>query len=230
MGWKNSQYAGYSHRRYTPTPVEENPALRPRLEKLKEENLAASTREFVESLLEFFNKRGGLTKNQLIGFEKIESRFSPQEQAKLVLWEKEYLKQHLSDAKIIAEYYMRSGYYTTLATNIITDAKFVPARSEYYRMVNNKYAMKVLEAFKATPRFEKNTKVQLRSTIGNTGYEYNLRPLRSRICFVLANDLPIINATAGAKRYKVLPMGASEPVEIDEKHLMKPNRKGKYSQ
>ena len=46
--------------RYTPTPVEENPALRPRLEKLKEENLAASTREFVESLLEFFNKRGGL--------------------------------------------------------------------------------------------------------------------------------------------------------------------------
>jgi len=46
---------------------------------------------------------------------------------------------------------------------------------------------------------------------------------------VLANNLPIVNATAGAKRYKVLPMGASEPVDLDEKHLMKPNKKGKYS-
>jgi len=57
----------------------------------------------------------------------------------------------------------------------------------------------------------------------------HLRPLRSRLAFVLANNLPIVNATAGAKRYKVLPMGASEPVDLDEKHLMKPNKKGKYS-
>jgi len=229
MGWNKRQYAGYSQRKYTPTPVEENPLLGPRLEKIKKEVNNPKTKEFLASLSEFFLKKGGLTEKQLASFEKIESRFSPHEQAKLVLWENEYRKQHLSDAKIIAEYYMRSGYYTTLATNIMTDDKFVPARAEYYRMVNNKYAMKVLEAFKAIPRFEKNMKVQLRSTIGNTGYEYNLRPLRSRICFVLANDLPIRNATAGAKRYKVLPMGASEPIEIDEKHLMKPNKKGKHS-
>jgi len=229
MGWKQRQYAGYSQARYTPTPVQENPLLAARLEKIKKEVTNPKTKEFLISLSDFFLKKGGLTERQLASFEKIESRFSPHEQAKLVLWENEYRKQHLNDAKIIAEYYMRTGYYTTIATNIITDDKFVPGQAEYSRMVNNKYAMKVLEAFKAIPRFEKNTKVQLRATVGNTGYEYNLRSLRSRICFVLANDLPIRNATAGAKRYKVLPMGASEPVEVDEKHLMKPNRKGKYS-
>ena len=229
MGWKQRQYAGYSHRTHAPTPVEENPLLGPRIEKIKKEVKNPKTQEFLTSLSEFFLKKGGLTEKQLASFIKIESRFSPHEQAKLVLWENEYRKQHLSDAKIIADYYARSGYYTTLATSIITDAKFVPARAEYYRMVNNKYAMKVLEAFKAIPRFEKNVKVQLRSTVGDTSYEYNLRSFRSRICFVLANDLPIRNATAGAKRYKVLPMGASDPIEVDEKHLMKPNRKGKYS-
>ena len=229
MGWKQTQYAGYSRTRYSPTPVVENPLLGARLEKIKKEVDNLKTKEFLISLSDFFLKKGGLTERQLASFEKIESRFSPHEQAKLVLWENEYRKQHLSDAKIIAEYYMRSGYYTTIATNIITDDKFVPGQAEYSRMVNNKYAMKVLEAFKAVPRFEKNAQVQLRSTIGNTGYEYNLRSLRSRICFVLANDLPIRNATAGAKRYKVLPMGASNPIEIDEKHLMKPNRKGKHS-
>jgi hypothetical protein len=229
MGWKQRSYAGYSRTRYAPASVVENPLLGARLEKIKKEVTNPKTKEFLDSLSDFFLKKGGLTERQLTSFEKIESRFSPHEQAKLVLWEKEYRKQYLSDAKIIAEYYMRSGYYTTIATNIITDDKFVPSQAEYSRMANNKYAMKVLEASKAFPRFEKNAQVQLRSTIGNTGYEYNLRSLRSRICFVLANDLPIRNATAGAKRYKVLPMGASEPIEVDEKHLMKPNRKGKYS-
>jgi len=227
MGWNKRRYAGYST--HTPQPVEENPLLGPRIEKIRKEVKNPKTQEFLISLSEFFTRKGGLTEKQLISFEKIESRFSPHEQAKLVLWENEYRKHHLSDAKIIAEYYTRTGYYTTVATNIITDQGFVPQRAEYYRMVNNKYATKVLEAFKAIPRFEKNAQVQLRSTVGNTGYEHRLRPLRSRICFVLANDLPIKNATAGAKRYKVLPMGASEPIEIDEKHLMKPNRKGKYA-
>jgi hypothetical protein len=124
---------------------------------------------------------------------------------------------------------MRSGYFTDVASKITTDEDFIPGKSKYQKMVNNKYASKVLIAFKAEPKFLQGAKVQLRATVGNTGYEYGLRQLRSRICFVLANDLPIRNATAGAKRYKVLPMGSSDPIEVDEKHLMKPNKKGKYS-
>ena len=226
MNWSRS-YAGYT--RSTPKEVRENPNLGPRLEKIKKENLAANTREFVESLLDFFNKRGGLTENQLASFEKIESRWSPHERVKLEIWEKEYRANHLNDAKIVAEYYSRTGYFSTVAGKILTEEAFVPSHKNFNRMIKNKYATKVLEAHKAEPRFIKNSMVQLRSTVGNTTMDRNLRSLRSRLCFVLANDLPIRNATAGAKRYKVLPMGSSDPVELDEKHLMKPNKKGKYS-
>ena len=179
--------------------------------------------------MEFFNKKGGLTENQLASFEKIESRFSPQEKAKFDSRKKEYLKNHLSDAKIIAEYYSRSGYFTVLANNILEDQFYVPSKNKYEKMINNQYAAKVLAAHKADPKFEKNQMVQIRSTVGNAVIERHLRPLRSRLGFVLANDLPIVNATAGAKRYKVLPMGTTDPVDFDEKHLMKPNKKGKYS-
>ena len=54
-----------------------------RLEKIKKEELSPGTLEFINSLLDFFEKRGGLTQNQLNSFEKIESRFSPQEKAKI---------------------------------------------------------------------------------------------------------------------------------------------------
>jgi len=222
-------FAGYGRTRYTPTPIIENPKLRLRLEKIKKEDLDPRTREFIISLSEFFAKKGGLSEKQLESFEKIESRYSPHEQAKLVLWQNEYQKNHKSDAKIVAEYYMRSGYFTDVASKITTDEDFIPGKSKYNKMVNNKYASKVLLAFKSEPKFAVNTKVQLRATVGNTGYEYNMRPLRSRICFVLANNLPIKNATAGAKRYQILPMGESKPIEVDEKHLMKPNKKGKYT-
>lgn len=226
MNWSRS-YAGYS--RSAPKEVKENPTLGPRLEKIKKENLAANTREFVESLFDFFNKRGGLTENQLTSFEKIESRWSPQERVKLKIWEKEYRDDHLDDAKIVAEYYSYTGYFSTIAGKILTDETFVPPQKNFNRMMKNKYAAKILEAHKAEPRFNKNSLVQLRSTVGTTSSDMNLRSLRSRLCFVLANDLPIRNATAGAKRYRVLPMGSSDPVELDEKHLMKPNKKGKSS-
>jgi len=202
--------------RSVPKEVKENPNLGPRLEKIKKENLAVSTREFVDSLLDFFNKRGGLTENQLASFEKIESRWSPQERVKLEIWEKKYRTEYLADAKIIAEYYSRTGYFSTVASHIITDETFVPSQKTFNRMMKNKYAAKVLEAHKAEPRFIKNSMVQLRASVGETAIERHLRSMRSRLCFVLANDLPIRNATAGAKRYKVLPMGS-----VPQLNLMK---------
>jgi len=217
------------NKNYQPKTIKENPELGPRLEKIKKENLDQSTIEFIDSLLDFFKKKGGLTDNQVTAFQKIESRFSPHEKVKLELWKKEYLEHYLKKAKIIAEYYSRTGYFTILATKILQDEKFVPSKQELKKMMMNTYAAKVLEANKAEPKFAINAKVQVRSTVGTATMDKHLRPLRSRLAFVLANNLPIVNATAGAKRYKVLPMGASEPVDLDEKHLMKPNKKGKYS-
>jgi SNF2 family DNA or RNA helicase len=133
------------------------------------------------------------------------------------------------DTKIVAEYYSRSGYFSTLADNILKSEGFVPTRREYTKMVENKYAQKVLDAHRADPKFDVNQVVQIRSTLGKNIAEHHLRHFRHRRCFVLANDLPIKNSTAGAKRYSLLPMGSSDVIELDEKHLMKPNRKGKTS-
>ena len=69
--------------KYTSKEVIKNPKLTRRLKKIEEENLPPKTREFIVSLLDFFNKNGGLTENQLSAFEKIESRWSPQEKIKL---------------------------------------------------------------------------------------------------------------------------------------------------
>ena len=205
------------------------PKLEARIKKILDENLNDTTRTFVESIYEYFQSAHKLTERQLEAFQKIESRWSPQEKRKFNEWAQEYINTYKSDAGIIASYYMKAGYFVSLASKIQEDDSFVPSRKDFMRMYNNKYAQKVLTATTSEPKFATGDMVQLRSTVGNNWQDKHLKKLKLRKCFVLENDLPVVNAVGGAKRYKVLPMGTSEPLEIDERFLMKPNKRGRNS-
>ena len=220
-------YAGYSYPRYAPTEIKENPSLGPRIEKVKKENLDDRTAEFVLSLADFFKKKGGLSEKQLRSFEKIESRFSPQEKKKLEEWSKEYFEKHIETAKIVAKYYITAGYFSNIAVPILDDPNHVPPKSAYERMSNNKYAQKVLEESSRDPKFEVNDMAQIRSTAGKNQKERCLSGFQNRLCIILNNKMPIISSCKGAKRYKILPLGSSKTLNVEERHLMNPNKKGK---
>ena len=215
-------------RTYQPTPVIENPKLEQRLAKVCKEDLDENSKKFIESLIDFYKRKNGLTEKQLSSFERIESRFSPEAKIAWEDWKKEYLENFIDDTKIVAKYYCGTGYYSKIANNICNTEGYIPTIKDYKRIVNNKYAQKVLENTKLTPRFTQGQKVQMRSTIGTTNSDWELRPFQSRICFVISVDHKIPSAVNGGKKYSVLPMGASEAIECEERHLMKPNKKGKY--
>jgi hypothetical protein len=197
-----------------------------RIEKLLGESLNNDTVNFLQSIKVFWNTRGYLTPGQQHSLEKIESRFSPQEKEKFEKWKKDYLKSYKEKAKIVALYYVEAGYYVTSARKILRDELYIPTEKQYRRMVENKYAQKILTATYATPKFDIDQIVQIRSKV-SSDYEWrNLKGYENRLAFVIANDLPVVNAVKGAKRYRILPMGSTELVEIDERFLMKPNKRG----
>jgi hypothetical protein len=197
-----------------------------RIDKLLGESLNSDTVSFLESIKDHWISRGYLTSGQKHSLEKIESRFSPQEKEKFEKWKEEYLKSHKKEAKIIARYYVEAGYYVTSARKVLRDDSYIPTKKQYKRMVENKYAQKILTATYATPKFDIDQIVQIRSKV-SSAYEFrNLKGYENRLAFVIANDLPIVNAVKGAKRYRILPMGSVELLEIDERFLMKPNRRG----
>jgi hypothetical protein len=209
--------------------MDRNPNLGARIDKILTENLSLNTREFVKSLQSFYQKNQALTKRQSESFQKIESAWSPAQKKLFENWSRQYVEEYKEDAKIIAEYYATAGYYTSMSHKILDDDSLVPNRKDFLKMYNNSYAQKVLVATKSKPLFEVNGLVQMRATIGKTWSERHMSKFKLRKCIVLANDLPIKNAVKGAKRYRVLPMGSSEPIEIDERFLMKPNKRGKNS-
>lgn len=201
-----------------------------KVDKLLKEDISESTKEFLLSLKSFYKFNGSLTDRQLKSLEKIESRFSPEQKKMWDEWVTLYRDNFKSDAKIVARYYQRAGYYTKLANSIVNEEDYVPTRHDLDRIINNKYAQKVLQQTKAEPRFNVDQQVQIRSLKSKRWAVRDIQQYSERICFVLRNDLEVINAYKGGKRYLVLPMSAPEPIEIDERYLMKPNRRGKYSE
>lgn len=203
----------------------DNPNIGKRLQALMGEQLSTSSRSFVSSLLDYFQRHDSLTESQYEHFEKIESRFSKDEKSKFLEWKREYLANHRPDATIVAKYYQKAGYYTDLSSNIVSDEDFVPTKSQYKKITGNKYAQKVIEETNREPKYSVGEQVKIRATVGKFARDSHLRSLAERLCFVLRTDLDVVSAVNGGKRYQVLPMMESTPIEIDERHLKKAKRK-----
>lgn len=221
------RYSNYYNRSRPSATIRKDPGLRSRLDKILNEDLNNESRAFVTSLSDFYNKNQGLSDRQLTSFEKIESRFSPQEKAALAIWTETYQKEHLEDAKIVSRYYLSTGYYREIAEKIVKIDNYIPNRSHFLKMLNNKYAQKVLELTRESARFDEQEMVQIRSTLRDeVRRSFPTRSARHRLCFVISNSLPIKNAVAGGKRYAILPIGHHRVIEVEERDIMKPNKNG----
>ena len=190
-----------------------------RIKKLSTEPLLNDwSKGFLESISGSLQKYGTLTQKQMGTFEQIESRFSPQEKQKFVDWQKEYHEQHHSKAKIIAQYYLQTAYYQGIAAKILQNPEFVPSKNLFKKMTENKYAMAVWEAWTTAPKFGDGAKVQIRSN----------HTLKHKLCMVLNSVQPIKSHARGCKCYLVLPFGQAGTITVEERHIMKPNKKGIY--
>jgi hypothetical protein len=135
-------------------------------------------------------------------------------------------------------YYRSNGYFGNVIAAFDADPNYVPSPVIFAKMTGNAYFKKVVEAEEAPAKFAEGQFVGLSSTIGNSrrgcsilqevanslGITYGdaattRKDLRGMI---LVNDgLTVVSAVRGAKPYKVLFFGASRPVLVEERHLVR---------
>ena len=97
-------------------------------------------------------------------------------------------------------------------------------------MYNNKYSQKVLTAHKQIPRYEVNAHVQGRAGLNAfkdieitdldwTTQSSVVAKFKKHGGFIIEVRSEIYSHAKGSKRYKILPIGATIPVIIEERHL-----------
>ena len=167
------------------------------------------SRGFLESLRDQAARAGArLSPRQQEIFEKIKSENTPEMAHRRERWTEEYRAEHKPTAHILAAYYLNTGYWLDMARSIIDDDNYVPPMDKFQKMSGNKFAKKVLDAWRADPRYPVGT-----SVIERAGKTNRLK----KGGMVLSTTEPIISAAAGCKRYLVLPYDSPEPVNVEER-------------
>lgn len=185
---------------------------------LGEPLLDSWSKGFLESIKSHVEQECPLSDRQKATFNKIQSRFSPQEKAKLKKWAQDYRSDHKERAKIIARYYALTSYFNDLSHKILQDEEYVPDMHRFKKMSENKYADGVWNNWISEPKFSDGAMVQIRKGA--------FRP--NRLGYVLSSKEPVKSHAKGGKSYLILLFGTSETVIREERQLKKPNKNGKY--
>ena len=187
---------------------------------LSTKQLIGWDKNFVESVTDWFERHEMLSERQWALLCKIKDKFSPEAVKQREEWAKEYHEKHVTDAKVVASYYLPTGYFTALARDILFEPEFVPSKRQWERLAENKYAQKVLENFHKEAEYEVGDLVCFRET-SDFRILKRRQSLTSNAAVVVEYLNEITSHAKGAKVLMVLPVGATKPVKTEERYLKK---------
>tara|TARA_R110000824_G_scaffold208032_3_gene393593 strand:- start:329 stop:967 length:639 start_codon:yes stop_codon:yes gene_type:complete len=188
-------------------------------------------RGFLESILEQLSKARPLSLKQKQTLGKVLGRNTPESQQKHENWTAIYKTDHTRTATILASYHLRQPYYKAMAQDIL--AGKIPERGKFLRMRDNKYSKKVLAQYDAVPKYEVGSYLCPRTAFDHYRHaEFKVDMVWStqnkiiqnfikRGAFVMEICSEIHSAAKGAKRYKLLPIGETMPIIVEERFLKK---------
>jgi len=198
-----------------------NPSILDSIEKLLSQDLPDDTRLFVSSLRTQYSKYGGLTPNQVKSLERIEEWLKPEAQLRRQEWHTNYDEEKRKIAKICASYYIATKYFYEASRNILANRDYIPSEKTYSSMCDNKFAKKVIEATLSEPRYPIGSLVQVRRSTSK-----KIETWRDCLATVLdIAHIPVSSAAKGAKPYKILPVGETRPITVEERYLKKTRKK-----
>ncbi len=177
---------------------------------------------FLESVKDQLAQGRTLSPRQIEVLEETESRYSD-EALKVRTEFKENFTEDMEEKFTIAlRYYKKTGYYSNIVYKYLDqdDGRIgIPLQKEYNKLVLNKYAAGVIRNIQSEAKFPVGSSAVFRSTLyGN---------LRNKPVIILKyGDADTVQSHAkGAKPVQVLPIGSSDPLWTEERHLKKAQKR-----
>ena len=177
--------------------------------------------DFIPSLRGQLLAGRALSPRQLEILAKVEARHSDKAQAERDNWASSFTSEMRAKLVIAARYYLANPpYFGDLAQKAIDDDSFVPTKRAYEKMVENKYATKVIESTLSKAKFNPGSHVALRAN-ANVGWAI---PRTSTGVVLKADAKPVTSPARGSKVYSVLFFGQTTPSFVEERWLKKGKR------
>jgi len=159
-----------------------------------------------------------LSDRQLSCLLQIEDRWTEEKLSARQSWDQNFTTDMRKRFNVALEYYAKEGYYSGMVNAFRRKPEKIPSQAEYERLTENKYAAKVLTGYFGAPKFEPGSMVALRVSAG-----WGLSQKFPSTIGVVIQPNAMIPASAcrGNKVYKLLPVGGTQTVLVEERHLKK---------
>jgi len=231
--WKNSRFANNASSNNNSHNLASNaanrvsnPSFKPRLEGLvSNTSVPTSSKSFLKSLLDHFVKNNYLSSKQFDSFIKIENQYNPVNDNiidDLVVWKNEFDDEKKELIKRVCLFYkdqsVKNGqpyYYQRTAESVLNDPNFIPSRSDYNSIMNNKYTKRFLQNSSEPNRFNPGDFVRLNSVALLSSYFHPLLKDGGMVVGIM----PRLKNVKGGTLYSILSIMSAELVEIEERYL-----------
>lgn len=194
--------------------------------------------EFTTSLIARLQSGRSLTAGQKNALNTVQARYSDETIAARENWASSFTSEMREQMEIVARYYRRTGpYYQDLIEKVLSDSDFVPTQRQWSKLVENKYAQKVLESTFSEPKYNVGQLVTYRSAAKKLIIDAQRpvvllsdhRAVSFPECnlkgFVVAiGAQPVVSAARDCKVYTVLFLGQTTPTFVEERYLKKARR------
>ena len=180
---------------------------------------------FFESVKAQFDRKHTLSDKQVETVQKIAGKFSPAAIQERKAWYESFTDLQRETMRVCADYYKGTGYYKDLVHSILSNSEFVPSPKQYKMLCENKYAAKVLDAYRSEPKFPVGSLATLRKIRSNGYMAISGAPAWADInVLVLTTNEPIVSSAKGAKRYKCMIVGGTDTFYCEERDLKRMKR------
>ena len=179
-------------------------------------------RGFLDSVLQQIHRGRTLSAKQVDVVHRVEAKIEKALKGDPE-WEAEWTEEKARDFKIAVAYYNSSvvRYYGQILDWSANNPKAIAPRDFYKKLVENKYAQKIIKGVTSAPKYDVGSSVMLRSNARN-GVSYNKWSLlKDTLLFVIEPTQRAVNAAAGCRIYSILPSNSHEIVEIEERYIKK---------
>ena len=123
-------------------------------------------KDFIESVSDFFSKKGRVSAAQERVLIRCFDKCSPQKQKESDEWAAKYDAEKRKIALLCARYYENLGYFRNLCSAVIKDPdNFMLTEEQWTKMCQNTYAQRVIENSKTPFQFGLGDLARVRKTI-----------------------------------------------------------------
>lgn len=207
-----------------------DPQLKERLEKITANPLVQlhnKTVEFLQSLKEQYEKRGSLSHNQVRILEDIEKKYSEEntliEQKLREDWVASFDATKQETITKVAKWYrdlanshVQPYYFRDVCERVLNEKSYIPPKSVYDKMVNNKFAQGFLDNLNKQPKFSKGDFVSLTKTVK---YDYKFDKIKDLPGGIVIEITDMAGSAKGSRQYRVLFIGSDEVLNVQERYL-----------